>query len=107
MKAREISLREENVRSRWKAIGLYPKSVAKPLSSRWVIVPRQPATPPPATSNISTPKRGGDVIKLFAEKNRSPASRISIRKTATALDKVAMEITIRDLEIERLREQLA
>jgi hypothetical protein len=76
--------------------------VVKPLGSRWVIVPTQPATPPPITSDISTPKRGGDVVKLFTEKNRSPASRLSIRKTAAALDMVAMEITIRDREIERL-----
>jgi 4-hydroxybenzoate polyprenyltransferase len=106
-KAREIGFREKNIRSGWKATGLYPKSVAKPLGSRWVIVPTQPATPPPITSDISTPKRGGDVVKLFAEKNRSPASRLSIRKTAAALNTVAIEITIRDREIKRLRAQLA
>ncbi len=33
-KAREIGLREENIRSGWKATGLYPKNVAKPLNSR-------------------------------------------------------------------------
>src|SRR5436305_14704477 len=44
-KAREIGLREENIRSGWKATGLYPKNVAKPLASRWVIVPTQPHTP--------------------------------------------------------------
>jgi hypothetical protein len=106
-KAREIGLREENIRSGWKATGLYPKNVAKPLSSRWVVVPRQPATPPPITSDILSPKRGSDVMQLFAGKNNSPASRLSIRKAATALDKVAMEITMRDREIERLRAQLA
>jgi len=106
-KAREIGLREENVRSGWKATGLYPKSVAKPLRSRWVVLPKQPTTPPPNTSDISTPKRGGDVIKLFAEKNRSPTSRLSIRKAATALDKVAMEVILRDREIERLQAQVA
>ena len=86
--------------------GLYPKSMAKPLSSRWVIIRKWPATPPPAISDISTPKRGGDIIKLFIEKNNSPASRLSIQKTATALDKVAMEVILRDHEIERLWEQL-
>ena len=106
-KAREIGLREENVRSGWKATGLYPKSVAKPLRSRWVTEPRQLATPPPITSDILTPKRGGDVIKLFTEKTSSLASRISIRKTAAALDKVAMEVTIRDRKIKRLRAELA
>ena len=33
-KAREISLREENIRFGWKATRLYPKNVAKPLNSR-------------------------------------------------------------------------
>ena len=68
---------------------------------------KRPATPPPVISDISTPKRGGDIIKLFAEKNHSPTSRLSIRKTATALDKIALEVLLKDREIERLREELA
>jgi hypothetical protein len=80
--------------------------VTKPLNSRWVVVRKQPATPLPIISDISTPKRGGDIIKLFAEKNNSPASRLSIRKAATALDKVAMEVILRDRKIKRLREEL-
>ena len=36
-KAREIGLRKENIRFGWKATGLYPKNVAKPLNSRWVV----------------------------------------------------------------------
>ncbi|KAG6979355.1 hypothetical protein FocnCong_v010189 [Fusarium oxysporum f. sp. conglutinans] len=106
-KAREIGLRKENVQSGWKATGLYPKSVAKPLNSRWVVVAKRPAIPLRVTSDISTPKRGGDVVKLFAEKSGSPTSRLSIRKAAAALDKVAMEVILRDREIERLRVQLA
>ena len=77
--------------------------MAKPLGSRWVTEPRPPATPPPNTSDISTPKRGGDVIKLFAKKDRSPALRLSIRKAATTLDKIVIEITIKDRKIKRLR----
>src|SRR5437016_6538917 len=50
---------------------------------------------------------GGDIIKLFAEKNNSPTSRLSIRKTATTLDKIALEVLLKDREIERLREELA
>ena len=46
-------------------------------------------------------------MKLFTRKNSSPASRLSIRKAATALDKVAMEVTMRDRKIKRLRAQLA
>src|SRR5436189_4756004 len=74
-KAREIGLRKENIQSGWKATGLYPKNVAKPLNSRWVVVRKRPATPPPIISNISTPKRGSDIIKLLAKKNTSPTSR--------------------------------
>src|SRR5438045_4864502 len=66
-KAREIGLREENIRCGWKATGLYPKNMAKPLNSRWVVVRKRPATPPPVISDISTPKRGSDIIKLFVE----------------------------------------
>ncbi|KAM5527030.1 transposase [Fusarium oxysporum f. sp. phaseoli] len=83
------------------------KVVAKPLNSRWVVVAKRPAIPLPVTSDISTPKRGGDVVKLFAEKSGSPTSRLSIRKAAAALDKVAIEVILRDREIERLQVQLA
>ena len=81
--------------------------MAKPLSSRWVVVPERPTTPPPATSNILTPKRSSDVLKLFTSKNSSPTSRLSIRKAATALDKITMEVIMREREIERLQAQLA
>ena len=77
--------------------------MAKPLSSRWVVVPRELATLPPITSDISSLKRSSDVIRLFTRKNSSPALRLSIRKAAAALDKVVIEITIRDREIKRLR----
>jgi 4-hydroxybenzoate polyprenyltransferase len=105
-KAREIGLREENVRSGWKATGLYPKNVAKPLKSRWVVVQKQPIISLPNTSIILSPKRGSDITKLFTTKNTSPASRLSIRKAAAALDKVAMRLVMRDREIEHLRARL-
>lgn len=105
-KAREIGLRQENIRSGWKATGLYPKNIAKPLKLRWVVIPIQPIIPPPNNPIILSPKRGSDITKLFAIKNTSPASRLSIRKAAAALDKVAMEVLMRDREIERLRAQL-
>ena len=57
--------------------------------------------------NISTSKRGGDIIKLFAKKNNSPTSQLLIRKAATALDKIALEVILRDREIAHLREKLA
>jgi hypothetical protein len=71
------------------------------------VVAKRPAIPLRVTPDILTPKRGGDVVKLFAEKSSSPTSRLSIRKAAAALDKVAMEVILRDREIERLRVQLA
>jgi hypothetical protein len=71
------------------------------------VVAKRPAIPLRVTPDISTPERGGDVVKLFAEKSSSPTSRLSIRKAAAALDKVAMEVILRDREIERLRVQLA
>src|SRR5882757_7170022 len=49
-KARESGLREDNIRSRWRATGLYPKNVTKPLQSRWVVVPQQLTISPPTTS---------------------------------------------------------
>src|SRR5438045_429727 len=80
--------------------------MAKPLNSRWVIIQKRSAIPPLIIS-ISILKRGGDIIKLLAKKNTSPTSRLSIRKAATTLDKVAIDIILKDREIARLREELA
>jgi hypothetical protein len=80
--------------------------MAKPLNSRWVVVRKRPAISPSIISDISTSKRGSNIIKLFIEKNYSPTSRLLIQKTATALDKITLEILLKDREIERLREEL-
>ena len=51
-------------------------------------------------------KYNDNIIKLFAEKNNSPTSRLLIRKAANALDKIAMNVVLKDREIKRLREEL-
>jgi hypothetical protein len=104
--ARQIGLSKANIQSGWRATGLYPRNVNKPLRSRWVVVPKAKILPPPSNSNIPTPKRGRDLLRLLGDKNRSPTSRLSVRKAAIALDKVAMEVALRDREIERLQAQL-
>ena len=78
----------------------------KPLCSHWVVVPKAKILPPPSNLNIPTPKRGCDLLRLLGDKNRSPTSRLSVRKAAIALDKVAIEIALRDREIEHLQAQL-
>jgi hypothetical protein len=105
-RAREIGFRKENIRSGWRAAGLWPVNINKPLASRWVMVLTKSALPPSETHDIVTPKRGGDIVKLFSAKSSSPSSRLSIRKAAAALDKVAIELAMKDREIERLRAQL-
>ena len=105
-KARETGLRKENIRSGWRATGLWPVNINKPLTSWWVVTPKEVTPPPPETLDIITPKRGGDIVRLFANKSSSPASRLSIRKAATALDKVAIELAMKDREIMQLRIQL-
>ena len=102
-KARQIGLSKVNIQSGWRATGLYPKNVHKPLGSRWVVVPTPKTPPRPPNSNILTPKRGRDLSNLLGEKSRSPTSRLSVRKAALALDRVAFEVTLRDREIKRLR----
>jgi hypothetical protein len=102
-KARQIGLSKINIESGWRATRLYPKNVNKPLCSRWVVTPRLKTPPPPPNPNISTPKRGRDLLRLLAENRKSPSSRLSIRKVATALDKVAIEVVSRDREIEHLQ----
>ncbi|KAF6527503.1 hypothetical protein HZS61_007805 [Fusarium oxysporum f. sp. conglutinans] len=100
-RAREIGFQKENIQSGWRAAGLWPVNINKPLASRWVMVLTKSALPPSETHDIVTPKRGGDVVKLFSAKSSSPSSRLSIRKAAAALDKVAIELAMKDREIER------
>jgi len=40
---------------------------------------------------------------LLAKKSNSPASQISVWKAACALDKIAIEVALRDCKIERLK----
>ena len=105
-RARETGLRAENIRAGWKATGLWPKSIFKPLQSRWVVVQLPVLRPPPTTTDILSPKCGRDVKKQFASKQYSPSSRLFIRKTSTAFDKAIMENAIKDREITSLRIQL-
>jgi 4-hydroxybenzoate polyprenyltransferase len=104
--ARKIGLREQCIRSGWKATGLYPKNIKKPLGSRWVVVRERPLTPPPSTVDIRTPKRGSDVIKLFSGKDFSPSTRRCVRITATAFDRASVVVAMQDHEIASLHEQL-
>ena len=68
---------------------------------------KRPAILLPIISNISILKRGGDIIKLFAEKNNSSTSRLLIRKIAIILDKIVLEVLLKNRKIKRLREELA
>jgi len=104
--ARKIGLREQCIRSGWKATGLYPKNVRKPLGSRWVVVRERLSTPPPSTTDIKTPKRGSDVVKLFHGKSFSPTTRRCVRLTAMAFDRTSIVVTMQDREIASLREQV-
>jgi hypothetical protein len=101
--ARQIGLSKANIQSGWKATGLYPRNIDKPLGSRWVVIPKPPIDSQPSTSNIFTPRRGRDLVHLLAKKSNSLTSQISIWKAACVLDKIAIEVALRDREIERLK----
>jgi hypothetical protein len=103
VKARQIGLSKKNIESGWRATGLYPKNVNKPLCSCWVVTSRSKTPLPPSNLNISTPKHRRNLLQLLAENRKSPSSQLSIRKVAAVLDKVAIEIVLRDCEIERLQ----
>jgi hypothetical protein len=102
-KVHQIGLSKANIQSGWKATRLYPRNIDKPLHSCWVVIPKPKIDSQPSTSNISTLRRGRDLIHLLAKKSKSPASRISVRKAARALDKIAIKVALRDREIERLK----
>ena len=78
----------------------------KPLGSRWVVVHQRLQIPPNITKDVETPKYGGDVIKLFAGKTSSPAIRRYIQFTTTVLDRITIEVAMKDRKIVSLREKV-
>jgi len=105
-RAREIGLRERNICSRWKATGLWPKSIHKPLRSRWVVIKPQLPLPPPTLTAILSPKCGKDIKRQWASKQCTPSTRLFNRKTSNALDKAVLACSMKDREIKRLQLQL-
>jgi hypothetical protein len=75
-KVRQIGLSKMNIQSGWRATGLYPKNVHKPLCSCWVVVPTPKTSLRSPNTNILMPKHGHDLSNLLAEKSRSPTLRL-------------------------------
>ena len=106
--ARQTGLRKSNILSGWKAIGLWPKSLHKPLRSRWVVVQPSILLPdlPSTTPAIISPKCGRDVRNQWVAKQCSPSTRLFNRKTSIALDNAIFTCIEKDRQITSLREQL-
>ena len=60
----------------------------------------------PVISNILTPKCDSNFIKLLAKKNDSLILQLLIQKVTTTLDKIAMNVVLKNCEIARLQEEL-
>jgi hypothetical protein len=130
-KARKKALTERNIRSGWKASGLWPVNIDKPLMSRLLLQPATPATQnnveegssepigreekeEPQNSVVTpfmvTPKRGQEVQSLgrtLAFKNkRNPEARLLFRKIGRSLDSKNMLLATQAAKIQALEAEV-
>uniref|UniRef100_A0A8H7K8J1 DDE-1 domain-containing protein n=1 Tax=Bionectria ochroleuca TaxID=29856 RepID=A0A8H7K8J1_BIOOC len=124
-KARLVGLTAMNIRSGWKASGLWPVNVAKPLMSPYVLqpligpfrAPSPPSTPPRAGMKrkddhghyILTPKGSHQVRKIIRDfiddKQIDPPMRLLFRKICKGLDEQQVKISINTAKITQLERQ--
>jgi hypothetical protein len=96
-KARLKSLTESNIKAGFKASGMWPVSVAKPLLSRFVIIGQDtppapcPSTPKAVRDILSTPRHGRDVVHQFQQLLKvgttDPARRCLFRRVGHHFDR--------------------
>lgn len=123
--ARVEALSERNIRSGWKAGGLWPVNMSKPLMSRHLLsnndgfgqnngpdIIQQPLTAKGATledyghvvHNISTPKKARELrAHLRPTGEATPTERLLFRKLEKAFDQRDYTIAIQTREIEMLK----
>lgn len=116
--ARDDALTSRNIRSGWRATGLWPVDISKPLGSKFII-PDDPPTPPAKTAvadesaaALATPSDGKQLRKslghLRGMRGRQPAlAREAIRKASKALDKKNRELAEAEMQKRALEEQIA
>jgi 4-hydroxybenzoate polyprenyltransferase len=119
-KARIKSLTQSNIKAGFKASGIWPVSMAKPLLSRFVIIGQDtppapcPSTPKAVRDILSTPRHGRDVVHQFQQLLKvgttDPARRCLFRRVGHHFDRQNTKIAeahakIANLEasIEQLR----
>ncbi|KAM5344602.1 hypothetical protein ACJ41O_013137 [Fusarium nematophilum] len=123
LKARKEAMKPETIRAGWKAAGMWPVVMSKPLNNPWFIerqrqresrafnTPSAKRRLPETIENaIMTPFRGLDVrtaIELVGneEEIRSTA-RLLFRKVGKALDKHVAKIAEQEQEIQLLKAQV-
>jgi hypothetical protein len=123
-KAREASITAENIKAGWKATGLWPLNIAKPLMSRLLLensnqaLPTTPTEALPTNWNAdmllfqwSTPKAGKElrsqvnIITQFGQDDL-PTRRLLFRKVIKGFDKKDFALGQAEIRIQQLEAQL-
>jgi hypothetical protein len=119
LKARELGMTEKNIIAGWRAAGLWPRNMAKPLLSpllltkppQAIVTPEKPQTPQQNLPiEINTPSNSRGVKRLFSNLNYtqklSPTSRLILRKIQKGIDKKNSQIIASETKINHLEQQL-
>jgi hypothetical protein len=122
IKARVATMIESTIKAGWKAAGLWPVNVSKPLLNPYVAQPlawqpTQPLTPEKASMKrqrednqaLSTPRGSHHVRKmvrgLLDQKQIDPTTRLLFRKICKGLDDQNTQISLNAIKIRNLEAQ--
>ncbi len=105
-KARDEAINIRNIKSGFRASGIWPRNRYKALNSPQVLAPERPTTPPPpqALQGVETPKKGADIMKF--NKSSSPGTRLAFRKAAYTFDSLVIENELQRAKIHKLEERV-
>ena len=116
-KARKAAFTRRNILSGWRATGLWPVDINKPLNNPYVM--EQPPTPsiePPkltpvkkkAPVMLATPHGGADLRKMLGSQqgNLTRSTRAALRKAARALDLKDVKLATVHMETKILKQQI-
>ncbi|OAQ58123.1 transposase [Pochonia chlamydosporia 170] len=115
-KARAAGITKRNILAGWKATGIYPLNMSRPLLSKLLVSAKIPLQETPQIDTkqqedlLKTPQRGSEIHQLFHDiiepQQQDPTARQLFRKIRKGIDKKNMQLVKAEREIQQLKHQI-